>query len=93
MKEDAPRCGSVDSLNGHERKGGCQVMDLNQLIRAAIAVAGRTSALTFKQLDALIGDRKLSASEVEALMHGLSESDIDVVDDDAGSEWPRRPAS
>jgi len=68
-------------------------MDLDRLIRAAIAVAGRTSTLTFKQLDGLIGDRELSASEVEALLHELAENDIDVIEDEPGSEWPRRPAS
>jgi hypothetical protein len=67
-------------------------MDLVRLIRAAIAVAGRASTLTFKQLDGLIGDRELSASEVEVMLHELAQNDIDVIEDDPGSEWPRRPA-
>lgn len=56
-----------------------------------IVGCGPDSVLTFRQLDALIGGREISAANLEVVKHALNEAGVEVID--AEAEWPRRPAS
>jgi hypothetical protein len=55
-------------------------MDWSKVVREAMAVAGRTSQITYEELNALIPQQDYSSRDIEDLLDTLQENGIILVE-------------